>query len=144
MDPGTPRGEDRFWASRRRVNYVLDTTFVIDYLRGEPAAIARFDQFFSAGDRVFVNEIVVCEASTGARSHPDPDLVSMLRPLEFVQPPAEAAMLAGRWRRQSLSMGGQLSLADALIAAAAAASDAVVLTRNVRDFSLTPARVETY
>jgi predicted nucleic acid-binding protein len=37
-----------------------------------------------------------------------------------------------------------LSLADALIAAAANNADAIVLTRNVRDFSLTPVRVESY
>jgi predicted nucleic acid-binding protein len=37
-----------------------------------------------------------------------------------------------------------LSLADALIAAAADASDAAVLTRNVRDFAMTPVRIETY
>jgi predicted nucleic acid-binding protein len=37
-----------------------------------------------------------------------------------------------------------LSLEDALIAAAAEAAEATVLTRNVRDFALTPARVETY
>jgi predicted nucleic acid-binding protein len=36
-----------------------------------------------------------------------------------------------------------LSLADALIAAATE-DDAVVLTRNVRDFALTPVRVEAY
>jgi len=35
-------------------------------------------------------------------------------------------------------------LADALIASAAVAIDAAVLTRNVRDFALTPVRVETY
>ncbi len=33
---------------------------------------------------------------------------------------------------------------DALIAAMAFDLDAVVLTRNVRDFELTPVRVETY
>jgi predicted nucleic acid-binding protein len=41
-------------------------------------------------------------------------------------------------------MGRSLSLADSLIAAAAAATDAAVLTRSVRDFSMTPVRVETY
>ena len=35
-----------------------------------------------------------------------------------------------------------MSLADAVIASAA--DDGVVLTRNVRDFTLTPVRVERY
>ena len=124
--------------------YLLDTTFVIDYLRGEPLAIARFEQFFADGDELLVNEIVVSEAATGARMHPDPDLIAMLRPLEYVQPAVEAALIAGEWRRTALSTGHALSLADALIAAAAKASEATVLTRNLRDFALTPVRVEGY
>jgi predicted nucleic acid-binding protein len=41
-------------------------------------------------------------------------------------------------------MGRSLSLADSLIAAAADVGDAAVLTRNVRDFAMTPVRIETY
>ena len=40
--------------------------------------------------------------------------------------------------------GRHLSLADALIAAAADVADAAVLTRNIRDFAMTPVRIETY
>ena len=35
-------------------------------------------------------------------------------------------------------------MTDALIAAAAESLDAVLLTRNLRDFARTPVRVETY
>ncbi len=52
--------------------------------------------------------------------------------------------MAGSWREVARSRGRHLSLADALIAAAAHDADAAVLTRNVRDFALTPVRVETY
>lgn len=126
------------------MRYLLDTTFVIDYLRGERAATDRFERLFAEGDRVFINEIVVCEAATGARTHPDPDLMAMLEPLEFFQPGPEAPMRAGQWRAENGRQGRVLSLADALIAAAAVASDATVLTRNVRDFALAPVRVESY
>jgi predicted nucleic acid-binding protein len=124
--------------------YLVDTTFVVDYLRNVPEAVMRYARFFDAGDDVLINEIVVCEAATGAPSHPDPALMAFLEPLEFVQPAPSAPLLAGEWRAAAKSRGHSLSLADALIAATAEAADAVVLTRNVRDFSLTPARVETY
>ena len=52
-------------------------------------------------------------------------------------------MRAGQWRVDARGHGRALSLADALVAAAAEATDAVILTRNVRDFSLTPVRVES-
>ena len=137
-------GEDGSRSRVSDVRYMLDTTFVIDYLRNDAAAVERFERFFTDGDDVFVNEIVICEASTGARIHPDPGLMAMLDPLEFVQPGPDAPHRAGEWRTDARRRGLVLSLADALIAAAAEAADATVLTRNVRDFALTPVRVEPY
>jgi predicted nucleic acid-binding protein len=51
---------------------------------------------------------------------------------------------AGRWRATARDHGLALSLADALVAAAAESLEAVIVTRNVRDFRLTPVSVETY
>lgn len=126
------------------MRYLLDSTFVIDYLRGDPDAIERYRRMFDAGDDPMTTEIVVCEVATGAPAHPDPDLTAFLEPVEFVQPGPGAALAAGRWRADARRRGRSLSLADALIAGAAEAAGAVVLTRNVRDFALTPVRVESY
>jgi predicted nucleic acid-binding protein len=123
---------------------LIDSTFVIDYLNGVPAARARWQATWADGDEPVVNEIVVCEVRTGTRDRDVPDLDAFLEPIEFVQPGPEHALLAGRWRAEARAMGRALSLADALIAAAAEATDAAVLTRNIRDFALTPVRVETY
>jgi predicted nucleic acid-binding protein len=123
--------------------YVLDTSFVIDHLRGDPGAVARFAALFEFGDEPLINEIVACEAWAGAPVGGDPALTALMRVATFVQPGPEAAEAAGRWRQEARSRGHVLSLADALIAAAAE-PDAIVLTRNVRDFALTPVRVETY
>ena len=124
--------------------YQLDATFLIDYLRSDAATVERFDRFFADGDDVLVNEIAVCETRYGLRPGQVAELDAMLRPIEFVQPGPEAALMAGRWRAEARDRGWTLSLSDALIAAAAHVSDAIVLTRNVRDFSLAPVRVETY
>lgn len=123
--------------------YVLDTSFMIDHLRGDPAATRRFAQIFSDGDQPVVNEVAACEAWTGAPLAGDPALVALLSAVEFVQPGPKSAQAAGVWRQDARSRGHVLSVADALIAAAAF-EDAVVLTRNVRDFALTPVRIETY
>lgn len=123
--------------------YVLDTSFIIDHLLGDRAATERFARIFVDGDQPIVNEIAACEAWTGAPLAGDPALVALMRAVEFVQPGPESAQAAGVWRQDARSRGHVLSLADALIAAAAL-DDAVVLTRNVRDFALTPVRIETY
>ncbi len=126
------------------MSLLVDSAFVIDHLRGEPAAAARWERLFQDGDRPFVTEIVVCEVRAGLRDEDEDHLAAFLRPIEFIQSGPETAMLAGRWRYAAHRRGRSLSLADALIAAAADSVNAAVLTRNVRDFSLMPVRVETY
>lgn len=126
------------------MRFLLDSTFVIDHLRGLPEAVERHRQMFEAGDTVFVNEIVVCEVRAGTTARDLPELHALLEPLEYIQPGPEAAILAGAWRDRARRNGRHLSLADALVASAADAVRAAVLTRNVRDFRLTPVRVETY
>ena len=126
------------------VRYLLDTTFVIDHLRGDPLAVARLGRIVDDGDDAFVCDVVACEAWTGAHDDTDQALVGLLRFVEFVQAGPEQARRAGRWRADALRRGWTLSAPDALIAASAEALDAAVLTRNVRDFALTSVRVETY
>lgn len=126
------------------MRYVLDSTFVIDHLRGLSEAETRFTRLFEDGDEPIVNEVVCCEVRAGMR---DPDLLHLrafLEPVEFIQPGPDAALLAGEWRAAARRRGHHLSLPHALIAATAHVVDGVVLTRNLRDFALTGARVEGY
>lgn len=123
---------------------LLDSAFVIDHMRGVPEAVDRYRVLFEAGDEPMVNEIVVCEVRSGTRDADLPMFHAFFEPVEFIQPGPEAAVLAGTWRDQARKDGHHLSLPDALVAAAADAIDATVLTRNVKDFSLTPVRIESY
>lgn len=123
---------------------LFDSAFVIDFLAGLPEAGARHEAIFADGDEPMVNEIVICEVRAGLRLSEAWRLESLLEPVEFIQPGPDAAMRAGIWRAEARTRGHHLSLADSLIAAAADAADAAVLTRNVSDFALTPVRIETY
>ncbi len=123
---------------------LADSAFVIDYLRGVQAAEARWEAVFAEGDEPIVNEIVVCEVSAGLLERDQPRLSAFLEPVELIQPGPDAAVLAGRWRSAARARGWTLGLADALIAAAAYTDNAAVLTRNTRDFALTPVRLVTY
>ena len=123
---------------------MLDSAFVIDHLRGVPEAADRYRELFEAGDEPLVNEIVVCEVRSGTRDADLPMLHAFFEPVEFIQPGPDAALLAGAWRDHARRQGHHLSLADSLIASAADAVGAAVLTRNVKDFSLTAVSVETY
>jgi len=123
---------------------VLDSTFLIDHLRGDPEAIQRLARLFDDGDIPVVTDVVVCEVRTGLRDEDEHHLDALIEPMEFVQPGPEQAMTAGRWRAGLARIGRTLSLGDALIASSAESRSARVLTRNVRDFAMTPVGVETY
>jgi len=123
---------------------LLDTCFLIDHLRGVQAALDRLEVAFADGDEVFINEVAVAETRAGLRARDARALDGLIRPLEFVQPGPDSALTAGQWRREARGRGEDLAVADALIASAAQTMGAAVLTRNVRDFSLTPVRVLTY
>lgn len=124
--------------------YLLDTTFIVDYLRGVPEAVDRLRSIAERGDLVLVNDVVSAEAWAGAPSDDDRALATLLQFLEFIAAGPDHARVAGRWRARSRASGRDIGIADALISACAADSRAAVLTRNVRDFSMTPVPVETY
>ena len=123
---------------------MLDSTFLIDHLRGEEEAVNRLARIFENGDEPIVTEIVVCEVRAGLLPDDERHLAALLEPMEFIQPDPGTAMRAGRWRAQLRATGRTLSLADSLIAAAANSMGATVLTRNIRDFAMTIVPVERY
>ncbi|CAN5526797.1 hypothetical protein BH20CHL7_BH20CHL7_18910 [soil metagenome] len=126
------------------MRYVLDASFLIDLLRGDPEAAARLDAMHAAGDDPIVTSVTNAEVWSGVRPDHAGPVEDLLRYLEYVHAGPDAARLAGEWRASARASGRTLGLPDALIAATADHLGATVLTRNVRDFSLTPVRVETY
>lgn len=123
---------------------LLDTSFLIDYWRGLPEAEASMARLIEDGVELVVNEVVVCELVTGLRPTDRDAARRLLEPIELIQPGPASAFESGRWRAEAHVNGATLSLADALIASAALAAGASVMTRNARDFELTPAVVTTY
>lgn len=126
------------------MKYVLDSTFLIDHLRSVPAALMRLDDMYAAGDDPIVTSLTTTEVWSGRRIDGDPTIKAFLRYIEYVHPGPDTARLAGEWRAAAKERGRALDVPDALIAATAHDLGATVLTRNVRDFELTPVRVETY
>ncbi len=123
---------------------MLDTTFVIDYLRDDAGARARLRSIHGAGDEPIVTSVVLTEAWSGARTPSDDRLDAFLRYIEYIHPGPSTARQAGTWRAAARRAGRTISIEDAMIGATAFDEGAVVLTRNVRDFAHLPVRVETY
>ena len=114
---------------------LLDTTVLIDALRGRPAA-ARVAGLRRTGTEPWACAISVEEIWRGLR--PDEELPArrLFNGLRLAPLGASEGMRAGRWRRLFALQGVTLHQADCLVAAAAAGIGAALATANVGDFPM--------
>jgi predicted nucleic acid-binding protein len=117
-----------------RMRYLLDTTLLIDYVNGHPAATRLLAELFSETSELYTCDVVTCEALSGGDEAERRELGLLLNALEYVEIDPAGARRAAESRREGRSGRQRRSLADALIAAAAWRLDAALVTRNPRDF----------
>jgi predicted nucleic acid-binding protein len=121
---------------------VLDTTVLIDYLRGRPGTVARVTGLETQGDRPYLCAISVEEVTRGLRPVEDDVFVDLLAGVLVAPLGIPEGRLAGHWRRTLGRRGRTVAQSDALIAAAAVGVGARVATGNPRDFSFPGVAVE--
>ena len=120
---------------------LLDTTVLIDLLRGRAEAAERLGALRVAGDFPYVCAINVEETARGLLDDEEAAarLIAGLReaPLR-----PEEGRRAGEWRREFARRGKTLSQADCLVAASALAIGGRLATGNPEDFPMEELRVE--
>ncbi|MGH2945189.1 MAG: type II toxin-antitoxin system VapC family toxin [Solirubrobacteraceae bacterium] len=122
---------------------LLDTTVLIDALRGRPAA-GRVLALRSGGDVPWVCAINVEEIHRGIRPGEEQAVRRLLEALRVAPLGRDEGERAGAWRRQYAAQGITLSQADCLIAAAAVSVDATLATGNPRDFPMAEVDVDQW
>ena len=125
------------------MNYVLDTTLLVDHAHGVPAAAEIVAQLFSSSGDLLTCDAIVAEAL----SRGDDDHLLLVREildvLEYVATTPEAAAWAGESRRKRGATSHR-TLGDALIAGVAWFNKATIVTRNPDDFVAQGIPVLTY
>ena len=116
------------------MRYLLDSTMLIDHANRDAAATALLFRLFEEGHDLYTCDVVTCKALS--RGGPDDlrHIAVLLDALEYVSTSPAAARRAGTARRERNDAGGKRTLGDALIGGIAIDLDAVVVTRNRRDF----------
>ena len=116
--------------------FLVDSDILIDYLHGRPAAV-RF--VTDHADRVIVSAMSVAELYAGVRGQArDAERVALADFLELfpiVPVTADIAKAGGLYRRDYGRSHG-IGLADAVIAATAVSSEAVLMTLNVKHYPM--------
>jgi predicted nucleic acid-binding protein len=120
---------------------LLDTTVLIDALRGLPAA-ERVRGLRDYGQAPSICAVNVEEVLRG--THPDEEaaVTRFLGGLHLAPLGRAEGELAGRWRRDHAHNGITLSQADCLIAAAAAGIGARLATGNPKHFPMPELELE--
>jgi predicted nucleic acid-binding protein len=121
---------------------LLDTTVLIDLLRGRPGAGGRLHALREAGDSPYVCAINVEEVVRGLRPSEDESAHLLFEGMRIVPLGAPEGRRAGEWRRGFARRGHTLAQADCLIAAAALSVGGRLATGNPRDFPMPDLMVE--
>jgi predicted nucleic acid-binding protein len=120
---------------------LLDSTVLIDALRGRPAA-QRLAGLRRVGTEPWVCAISVEEIWRGLRPREEPIARRLFTGLRLAPLGVGEGIRAGTWRRDYARRGVTLHQADCLIAAAAVGIGAQLATANVDDFPMSELRVE--
>lgn len=120
---------------------LLDSTVLIDALRGRPAA-GRVAGLRRTRTEPWVCVISVEEIWRGLRPGEESGAERLFRGLRLAPLGVAEGIRAGSWRRTFAERGVTLHQADCLIAAAAAGVGAALATANVRDFPMPELDVE--
>lgn len=121
---------------------LLDTTILIDLLRGRDGATRRLRDLVARGDTPCACAINVDEVTRGIRETEEESAGALLTGLRIVPLDAGEGRRSGGWRRSFAAQGVTLSQADCLVAAAAVGIGARLATGNPKDFPMPELEVE--
>jgi predicted nucleic acid-binding protein len=123
------------------VPVLLDTTVLIDYLRGAPSA-DRVDALMHRGDIAMTTPVNVEELVRGLRRREEQSAKDLVEGLLVLPLGSREGWQAGSWRREFAVKGVTLSQADCLIASAALSVGAILATGNPKHFPMGGITVE--
>ncbi len=117
-------------------DYLLDTTVIIDCLRGEKEALSFLEGIASEGSLAGCCLINIIEVYAGMKDKEKPATRKLLDSLEYYQVTRELAESAGEYKREYAKKGITLSLADVTIAAVAVGNNLVLATDNPKHYPM--------
>jgi predicted nucleic acid-binding protein len=117
-------------------NYLLDTTVIIDYLRGENRKVKFVKKLASEGSLLGCCLVNIIEVYAGMRERERETTEEILDSLEYYEVTKEIAKKAGQYKRAYREKGVTLSLPDVIIAAVAISNNLTLVTDNLRHYPM--------
>jgi len=123
---------------------LLDTTVLIDLLRGRPDTVARLRSLRMSGDTVHACAVNIEETVRGLRATETEAASRLFAGLRIVPLREAEGWTAGDWRRNYAKRGVTLTQADCLIAAAAVGIGGRLATESPKHFPFRELVVEEW
>ncbi len=117
---------------------LLDTSVLIDVLRGHEGAVAFLHDAATRDDELWSVTIVRTEVLAGMRPREQGPTMALLDALRWIEVTVDLADAAGALGRKYLRSHPGVDVADYLIAAAAQRLEARPCTMNLRHFPMFP------
>lgn len=117
---------------------LLDTSVLIDHLRGHALAVAALDEAAGRGHRLIASVMTRVEVLAGMRPAEERATRRLLDILDWIVIDEEIAENAGRLGNHFLRSHGDIDPVDYVIAATADRADAILWTRNLKHFPMFP------
>jgi predicted nucleic acid-binding protein len=119
------------------VRFVLDTSVLIDHLRGSPRAATRLiPDALGRGDELWSSYAVQAELLAGMRAEEETATRDLMRLISWVEVDEAVAEAAGALGRRYLRSHPGIEVADLIVAALAQTLDAELKTTNVKHFPM--------
>ena len=116
------------------MKYAIDTSVLIDHLRGYPDAVELLDHLLDEDARVLSPYVVGLEVLAGMRPGEEPATYELLDLIEWFPLAETECDAAGALGRQYLPANEGIDTPDLLLAELAKRQGAEVLTNNIKHF----------
>jgi len=117
---------------------MVDTSVLIDHLRGDQRAVGRLRAAVERGDELWSVTPARTEILAGARPEEEAVIGTLLAQLRWLDVTVELADAAGRLAARFLRSHRGVDTVDYLVAAGTQALGAELLTLNIRHFPMFP------
>ncbi|MEX2647356.1 MAG: PIN domain-containing protein [Gaiellaceae bacterium] len=121
---------------------LLDTTVLIDLLRGREGARARLHDLRATSDVAWVCAVNVEETVRGLLPRERDPAGALFAGVRIAPLGAREGWQAGEWRRDFARRGKTLAQADCLVAAATLSIGGRLATGNPKDYPMTKLQIE--
>lgn len=114
--------------------YLLDTTTIIDHLRGDKKVNSYLIEIGNRGDIAGCCCINITETYTGMNDKEKEKTDKFIESLYYFEVTKEIARLAGKLKQKYVQKKKTLATADVIIATTAIAYGLILITKNVKNY----------